>query len=254
MKTAVMLLAHGTPASREEMGEFLRRVMGRPPSPELVEQMHERYRIFGGSSPLLDITRRQAAALERVLGLPVLVGMKYSRPFIEEARRGWDRIIDVAMAPHRPEAYGATCGPWHTEPALIEVWARRIDGSAVLFTAHTVRVQEAEPYRTRVMETIRAILERVGPVEWDLAWQSRPVAPGQWLGPDVDTVLRRRRWRSVLVAPIGFVCDHAEVLYDIDHLHRRTAEELGMRYRRTPMPNDDPKLIEALATIVRRAL
>ncbi|MHC4607346.1 MAG: ferrochelatase, partial [Planctomycetota bacterium] len=109
-------------------------------------------------------------------------------------------------------------------------------------------------YRLQVRGTIDGILERVGKREWDLAWQSRPKTPGRWLGPDVDEVLASKKRKSVLVVPVGFVSDHAEVLYDIDQLCRGTAERLGVGFRRTEMLNDSPLLIEALEEVVRRVL
>ena len=268
MSTGVLLMAHGSPESLDQMEAYLNHVMTRhKPTPEFVKEMQERYETFGGRSPLLDITRRQASALQEKLGIPVHVGMRHWDPFIADvvAEMNYDRIIGLALAPHYGAAYHKTLqatgkefvriDDWHQEPKFLDAWAEKIDGPGpILFTAHSVPVRAAEPYRGQIRETVDGILERIPKVEWDLAWQSRSPGPGEWLEPNVDMVLRRKKWKSVLVVPVSFVTDHAEVLYDIDVLHRATADELGMSYRRTEMLNDSPLLIETLAEVVRRVL
>ena len=105
MKTGVLLMAHGSPDRLEDMGEYLRHVMKRrPPTPEFIAELTERYRKIGGRSPLLDITRAQAAALRDELRLPVYVGMRHSKPFIAEAVEqakadGMERLVGLPLAP-----------------------------------------------------------------------------------------------------------------------------------------------------------
>src|SRR2546422_2102752 len=106
MRSGVLLMAHGTPSSLDDMPEYLRLVRGgRPPSPELVAEMRHNYAAIGGRSPLTDITLAQAAALRAQLGAdyPVAVGMRNWRPFIKEAladlaAAGVDRVIGIPMA------------------------------------------------------------------------------------------------------------------------------------------------------------
>jgi ferrochelatase len=275
MSDAVLLLAHGSPDSPDQMAEFLRRIMRREPRPQLVAEMQERYRRVGGRSPLLEITRRQAAALQQAVGLPVHVGMLHWHPLIADVAREIraDRIVALPMAPHGGP-YGAEkylraldgfpvvpIRSWATDPRLVRAWVGRLDdatadGAVLLFTAHSVPV-ECGPYAAEVRATAEAIVELLGDVPWELAWQSRSPAPGAWLEPDVDTKLAElaaRDARRVVVAPIGFVCDHMEILYDLDVVHRATAERLGIEWRRVPMLNDAPMLIDALAGLVRAAL
>jgi ferrochelatase len=276
MKTAVLLMAHGTPDSLDEIEPYLRHVMTRrPPTPEFAAQVRERYRLIGGRSPLTDITQAQAAALSARLGVPAYVGMRHWKPWIGDAvaqaqRDGIERLVGVCAAPHYAAvsvgAYHAALqkavpsgmrtvlvASWHGEPALIEAWRARLRGAGtILYTAHSIPVEGSDPYPAQIRETIREI-----GLPGELAYQSRSPSPVPWLEPDVDTALSRLRDRGVLevrVAPIGFVSDHVEVLYDIDILHRATAERLGMAYSRTRMLNDDPRLIEALASAVTRAL
>src|SRR6266403_1525135 len=106
-RVGVLLMAHGTPSSLDEMPEYLRLVRGgRPPSDELVAEMTENYAAIGGRSPLTDITEAQAAALRDRLGpeIPVVVGMRNWRPFIKDAlaqlaAAGVTRVIGIPMAP-----------------------------------------------------------------------------------------------------------------------------------------------------------
>src|SRR6476619_7660331 len=107
MNSSVLLMAHGTPSSLDEMPEYLRLVRGgRPPSPELVEEMRANYAAIGGRSPLTDLTMAQADGLRARLGadVPVAVGMRNWRPFIKDAianldAAGADRIIGIPLAP-----------------------------------------------------------------------------------------------------------------------------------------------------------
>ena len=271
MTTGVLLLAHGTPNSPDEMEAYLRNVMKRhPPTPEFVQEMKDRYATFGGRSPLLDITISQARGLEDRIGLPVRVGMKHWKPYIRDSvESSWSRVIGLPMSPFQSgtsagylQALEEAAGPrlvaiqsWHNEARFLDAWAERIDTKdPLLFTAHAVPARGTETYQSQIREAIRGILDRVGRVESDFAWQSRPNAPGEWTEPDVETVLKQKSWKSVCVVPVGFVTEHAEVLYDIDHLHRKTADELGMEYRRTEMLNASATLIEALEAVVRRVL
>lgn len=263
-------MAHGSPDSVDEMGEYLRHILTRrPPTPEIIAEFQDRYRQIGGRSPLLEITRRQAQALEAKLGLPVYVGMRHWAPYIkdavEQARKdGVGRLVGLPLAPQYSRvsvgAYHAelekTGFPalhvrnWHLEPALLEYWRRQTKGKEfVLFTAHSIPCEGAEPYPTQLAEMVTAIA--AGPHAF--AYQSKSPSPIPWLGPEVPEVLQSLKGR-VSVAALGFICDHVEVLYDLDILHRKQAEALSLAWDRIPMPNDDPLLIEALASAVRKVL
>ena len=268
MKAAVLLMAHGTPDSIDEMEPYLRNVMKhRAPTPAFVAEIQSRYRQIGGRSPLTDITRRHAAKLSARLALPVYVGMRAWKPFIADAialatNDGIDRLVGLVAAPHYATisigAYRAAMKApmetrfvesWHREPALIDCWRRRLKpGLPVLYTAHSIPVDGAEPYPTQLRQTIEAI-----GVPGTFSYQSRSPSPIPWLEPDVDTVLAQLK-HDVQVAPIGFVSDHVEVLYDLDILHAATAKKLGIGYTRVPMPNDDDLLIEAMASACARSL
>lgn len=299
MKWGVLLMAHGSPDSVDQMEAYLNYVMKRrKPTPEFVKEMQDRYRLIGGRSPLLDITRSQASALEKKLdGVPVFVGMRHWQPFIHEVlpdivRRGTTHLVALSMAPHagritvgaylaelqsavQQHAPSVTTVPvknWNRQPHYVEAWKQNIltgleafdkkirPEVTVLFTAHSIPedvVAAGDEYPQQIRETKDAILKALPPVKHDFAWQSRSPGPGKWLEPDVDTKLRElhgKGVRNVLVAPIGFLCDHVEVLYDIDILYAATAKKLGLNYHRAPSLNTHPLFIEALTDVTRRTM
>lgn len=289
MSGGVLLAAHGTPESLDEMEEYLRLVRGgRPPSAELVEEMRHNYASIGGRSPLTDITNAQAAALRAELGdVPVFVGMRNWRPFIADAveraqRAGVDDLVVVPMAPqysslsvakyrHAVEAALPSgmnmrfVDSWHTDPGLLDAFAERVrealargPADTVVFTAHSLPVrviEEGDPYADQVKATAAGVAARAGLAEYEQAWQSAGRTPEPWLGPSLDErldALAGQGRAQVLVAPIGFVCDHTEILYDIDVQAQQVAQTRGLTLRRTESLNTLPAFIRALAEVVRR--
>jgi protoporphyrin/coproporphyrin ferrochelatase len=287
MTRGVLLLAHGTPDRLEDMPEYLSRVRGgRPPSPELVEEMRRNYAAIGGRSPLTDITRAQAAALSQALdGTPVYVGMRNWRPLIAETLRqaasdGMRELVALPMAPqystlsvakYRQETESA-CPPdvrlrfvesWHHHPGLLEAFAEKVRErepgrwDRVLFTAHSLPtrvVAQGDPYPDHVAATARGVAARADVESHGLAYQSAGRTPEPWLGPALEDALRSAAGegaRRVLVAPIGFVCDHTEILFDVDVQAAGAARSLGLELARTASLNTSPTFIRALADLVR---
>jgi ferrochelatase len=124
-----------------------------------------------------------------------------------------------------------------------------------VFSAHSLpeKALVDDPYVKEINETIQAILERTGPLDWHLAFQSRGGGVGAWLEPDVRKVLydlSQKGHHRVLMVPVGFVSDHMETLFDLDIEARMQAEALGMQYERAFSLNDSPRFIETLAQIV----
>lgn len=280
MKPGVLLMAHGSPDSPDQMGEYLRNIFKtRPVSDEMIEAFKKRYATFGGRSPLLDICRRQAAALEAILKIPVRVGMRHWHPTIADvAKTLGNPIVGLPLAPHysvwstkkylddlRASAVTnveiLTVERWHRQAKFLEAWADRIRAGlerhkpeAVVFTAHSIPSKDKEPYDSELRETIDGILPRLSKFRWAFAYQSASPGAKDWLGPDVDETVSKLGATRVMAAPIGFVCDHAEVLYDLDVLHRQNAEKIGVTLTRCESLNDHPLLIEALAAAVREVL
>jgi ferrochelatase len=256
---------------------------GRPVSDQAVEELAERYRRIGGRSPLDDVTEAQRAALQRELGAPVFVGMKHWRPRIAEAveaalAAGATRIVGLVLAPHYSrlsiggyrerleKALADRAGlvlveSWHDEPSFIDALAERVRGTDawVVFTAHSLPeriLDEGDPYRDQLLETARLVAERAGVERWSFAFQSASPTGEPWLGPDVLEELERLRAEGVskvLGAPVGFVSDHLEILWDLDVEARERAAELGLEWARTESLNDEPAFVHALAELVRKA-
>ena len=275
-RVGVLLMAHGTPSSLDEMPEYLTLVRsGRPPSDELVHEMRVNYGAFGGRSPLTDITEAQAAALRVRLGpeMPVAVGMRNWKPFIQEglaelAAAGVTRTIGIPMAPQfstlsvRKYIDAATAAlpagmqfeavaSFHTHPLLIEAFTERVRAAQpkpdelVIFTAHALPVRVIESgdrYADEVSATARAVAERAGIAMYDRAFQSAGRTPEPWIGPELSQVIDDRsvNTRQFLVVPIGFVCDHTEILFDIDVQAAQVAREFSTTLRRTESLNTSP--------------
>jgi len=294
--TAVLLLAHGSPDSVNDVPDFLLRVTGgRPLPPEAIKEVKHRYGLIG-RSPLTEITLAQGKLLQEKLGIPVYVGMRNWRPFISQTLRqmvtdGVGHAIVICLAPHNsrtsvglyrnslakctdPELSFDFVESWHDQPQLIQAFAEKLTSGRekangevgaslpVIFTAHSVpqrTILEGDPYETQALETAEQVaaaasLERS---EWRFAFQSQGVSGGAWLGPTVEATildLKRSGYSGVFIQPIGFLCDHIEVLYDIDILFKHFAEKEGMRLWRADSLNDSPLLTSALKELARSRL
>lgn len=161
---------------------------------------------------------------------------------------------------------------WHDHPLLIRAFADRLKAGhdracraagtkvPVVFTAHSVpqrTIAEGDPYEAQAKETAAMVAMETPSLsidDWRFAFQSQGMSGGTWLGPTVeDTILdlQRQGHRGVFIQPIGFLCDHVEVLYDVDIAFRQFAEKQGMQLWRAQSLNDSPLLIAALADVVR---
>ena len=161
---------------------------------------------------------------------------------------------------------------WHDHPGLIVAFQERAavaldkikrEAGArtrppVIFTAHSVperTIREGDPYEQQVLETAGLVAQALGldVPRWSLAFQSQGMTAEPWIGPTVESEIGR--WaaaghRHILVAPVGFVCDHVEILYDIDVVFRKYGEAAGVTISRPESLNDSPLFIEALAGLV----
>jgi ferrochelatase len=287
MKTAVVVMAYGSPGRLEDVPAYFADIRGgRPVRPEAVEELVERYRRVG-ISPLNRITEAQRAALEAELRLPVYAGMKHWEPRIAEAARratgdGVDHVVGLVLAPHysrmsvggyRERLEAALDGTarltmiesWHDHPPFLDLVADRVRAAGlgpethVVFTAHSLPkriLAEGDPYRDQLLETAGSVAGRLDlPGDrWSFAFQSASPTGEPWLGPDVlDHLddLHARGVREVLLAPIGFVADHLEILWDLDVEAREKAQALGVELKRIESMNDDPRFASALADLVR---
>ncbi len=160
---------------------------------------------------------------------------------------------------------------WHDHPLLIQAFCEQLDDVLdqpgdripVVFTAHSVPCRticadaagSGDPYGNQAKETAALVAREQGlhDDEWFFAFQSQGMSGGSWIGPTVETTLdalASAGHQRVLIQPIGFVCDHVEVLYDIDIAFKQHAEARGMKLSRAHSLNDSPTFISALAQIV----
>jgi protoporphyrin/coproporphyrin ferrochelatase len=285
VSAAVVLMAYGSPERLEDVPAYYADIRGgRPIKPENLEDLVHRYRALGieDESPLNAITEETRAALERELpDTPVFTGMKHWTPRIAEAAdravaSGAQTVVGLVLAPHFSElsiagyreqleaaladrAELVFVDSWHDEPGFVELLADRVHGTDahVVFTAHSLPARAAVVYAEQLLETSRLVAERAGLEDWTFSFQSESPTGEPWLGPDIlDQLeeLKARGVRKVLVCPIGFVADHLEIRWDLDHEAVKKARELGLELDRIEMPNADPRFIEVLAGLVRRVL
>jgi ferrochelatase len=292
-KQAVLLLAHGSPESVDDIPEFLSQITrGRPVPAEVIEEVKHRYGLIG-RSPLTELTMQQGRLLAGSLDLPVYVGMRNWKPLIADTIRtmkadGIERAIVICLAPQNSRTsvglYRAALNveggtpfavefvdSWHDHPLLIKAFADKFRGGwerackeasarmPVIFTAHSVphrTIAEGDPYESQTKETAMLVAREVSlaPGDWRFAFQSQGMSGGAWLGPTVESTilaLKEEGHRGVFVQPIGFLCDHVEVLYDIDIGFKEFAEKEGMRLWRAASLNDSLLLTAALADLTR---
>ena len=289
-RDTVVLLGFGGPASQQEIRPFLDRVLkGRPIPKARYEEVVGHYEHIGGKSPFNELTRRQADALQselqsRGLDLPVRVAYRHAAPFIADVAREFEqnatRSIAVILAAHQSEAsWGAYYGtipnaayvePFFEHPLFVQAHAQRIadalrslgkssfDDVALIFTAHSIPQAMADrgPYVQQLRRSAELIAKGAGAEKFIIAFQSRSGSPAdKWLEPDVDDVIETLPQSGVhdaVVTPIGFLCDHVEVLYDLDVDAAARAKEHGVRMARAPALNDHPLFIRMLADLIQQ--
>lgn len=227
--TAIILIALGGPRSLDEVGPFMAAFMGRPAPPPVVAAVVERYKLIGNKSPLPELVKAQAAALEAVLGKDYRAyeGFRYSQPSIQESidlaiKNGATNVIGLSMSPFATEV---TTGAyrngfetaqhssikkifipsWHDNEFFIKAWQERIsegmkrfsdeqqENAVVIFTSHSIPVRyiiAGDPYQKQIEETIKLVTEGLNLKNWHIAWQSKGArATEPWIEPDVESTL-----------------------------------------------------------------
>lgn len=296
-KSAVLLLAHGSPDSPADVPEFMKHITGGRPVPDAVlEEVKHRYGLIG-KSPLTEITQAQAEGLRQRLGMPVYLGMRNWHPFIADAVREMmnsevEQVLAICLAPQnsststglyrkalmaelKPEVAVNFVEAWHDHPTLVQAFAEKLEPvwrrargelqsqAPVIFTAHSVptrTIQAGDPYEQQAKETAQLVagkLPGLTPELWRFAFQSQGMSGGPWLGPTVESAIlefKKQGHKGVVIAPVGFVCDHVEVLYDVDVAFRQFAAEQGMQLWRPDSLNASPTFIAALASLAASRL
>ena len=202
-------------------------------------------------------------------------GVKRALGFILSSHRteaSWERYQKNLADARAQIGAGAPgidyCGGWHDHPLFIQTWVEllqtafadaaveRSDSTPLIFTAHSLPAAMAarSAYVQQLHTSARMIADKLSHRNWTLAYQSRSGKPGDpWLEPDVNETIRQLAAagaRDVVVAPIGFVCDHVEVLYDLDIEARKSATDLHVNLVRASCPNDHPKFIQMMADVI----
>ena len=220
---------------------------------------------FRNVSPFFTETLKQMADEGAKRGLGFILSS-------HKTEASWDRyqknISDAKaeLAPNAPEIN--YCDGWHDHPLFIQTWAELIKASfarisaatrqttPLIFTAHSLPVPMAaqSPYVEQLETTARLIVAKLGHERWSLVYQSRSGKPTDpWLEPDIGQAVRglaAQGVSEVVVAPIGFVCDHVEVLYDLDIEAKKLAANLGVNFIRANCPNDHPTFIRMIADLI----
>jgi len=273
----------GRPIPRERYEEVVHHyeaIGGRSPFNEITERqaaaLRERLAREDVNLPVVLGMRNTAPWLEDALRELLRNGVRRALGFVLAAHRceaSWDRYLrNVEEARQRigPAAPVVDyLGEWHAHPLFIEAAADRVadalarlepparNRAQLIFTAHSIpaAMAAASPYVEQLRESARLITERLGRREWTLAFQSRSGGPRDpWLEPDVTDVLRGIRGQPAVIAPIGFICDHVEVLYDLDVEAARVARETDVTMVRAATVGEHPRFIEMIAALIRERL
>ena len=300
----MLVVAFGGPQGPDDIRPFLANVLrGRRVAPERIEEVAHHYELFGGVSPLTELTLRQAEGLRQELAsrgvtLPVYVGMRNWQPYVRDtlermSNDGVRRAIAFVAAAHRsysgclqykeniaeaqvalaerrlPPVQVTYVTDWHLHEGFIAANAAHVrealerlppaarTGAEIVFTAHSIPVSMAEryPYERQVRETAAAVMRLLSRAEDPLvAFQSRSGRPEDpWLGPDVCDYLKDAKTRGVpgvVLCPIGFLCDHVEVLYDLDVEAAQVCRDIGLPMTRAAAVNDHPAFLDSMADAV----
>ena len=274
----------GRDPGAELVAEFRRRyalIGGSPLIPITSEQAAALEMLLSGQAVVRAAMRFSAPSVLDSLrelahaGVSEVVGIVMSPQFSALLMGGYRVALDDARTELGDAAPNVrVAGAWHTELAFVEALAQRVleglarfppsarAGIPVLLTAHSVprTIAEREPeYVAQLRETAAAIADgaRLSEDRWTFCWQSAGHSPGEWMKPDFSDLMPRLAAEghgSVLVAPVQFLADHLEILYDVDVGAREQAEAAGLRFARVEALNLEPRLIEALAHVAWREM
>lgn len=281
---AGVLRGHPVPPKRiEEVIHHYEAVGGHSPLNEITfrqaSSLEKMLKDRGLPLPVYVGLRHSRPYLREALDRMTADGVKRAQGFIlspHQTEASWERY-QKNVAEARSELGNCApdidyCPGWHAHPLFIQALVEQIQPALekvtgdkgqktpMIFTAHSVpRAMAAlSPYVAQIQETARLVTERLGHRRWSVAYQSRSGKPNEpWLEPDIGEVLRTLAAEGeaeVVVAPIGFVSDHVEVLYDLDIEARRIAEELGMRLFRASSLNDHPTFIRMMAEVIEESV
>jgi len=284
---ALVVVSFGGPEKHEDVIPFLENVLrGRNVPRERLLEVAEHYYHFDGRSPINDQNRGLVRELRDALDVPVYWGNRNWHPLLADTVRQMRDDGVRRAAAFATSAFGSYSGcrqyredieralaevgdhvltidklpPFSDHPRFIEAMTDRVKDAIaqlphgrLVFTAHSVPVSMAEssPYVAQLERACSRVAAGVGRDEWRLVYQSRSGAPGQpWLEPDICDYLRANPVDTI-IAPIGFLSDHMEVLYDLDTEARAVCDELGVRMARARTVETHPAMIRMIAEMMK---
>ena len=210
-----------------------------------------------------------AETMDRIAadGIEELVGLPLAPHYSMLSIAGYEKLVRQALDRLSEPPPTRFIQSWHASPGFVDLIARRIGEALreidaepaeveVVFSAHSLPariVNSGDPYPDELMQSAAAVARAAGVQSWRFAYQSAGKTPTPWLGPDIleaIEVIASEGRTQILSVPFGFVCDHLEILYDIDIEAMAKAAELGVKLARIEMPNDDPAFVEVLHDLV----
>ncbi|HLF88317.1 MAG TPA: ferrochelatase [Anaerolineales bacterium] len=270
------------PAVLEEITNNYRQIGGKSPLLELTRQQMEAisshfdpalFRFYIGMrhwSPWIEETVRDMIEDGITRAVSVVMAPHYSKLSIAK----YQEKIAAGLEMYRGQITFAHVENYHTAPGLIQALANRVfegvnrwpeaerEGVHVMFSAHSLPeriLKMGDPYDAQVRETACLVAEqaRLPTERWSWSYQSAGRSPEPWLGPQIQDHLVELAGcgiKNVVSIPVGFVCDHVEIMYDIDILAQEVARKYGMRLERPPALNTDPLFIEAVVEAINLQL
>jgi ferrochelatase len=286
MYDALLLVSFGGPERREDVIPFLENVLrGRNVPPERMLQVAQHYYEFDGRTPINDQNRALIAALKREFAergphLPIYWGNRNWHPLLPDTLR--QMAADGVARPLAfvTSAFSSYSGcrqyrenieaagdlqvdklrVFYNHPGFIEAMVdccraalATLPDAHLIFTAHSIPLSMARTsrYEEQLRESCRLIASHLGCANWRLVYQSRSGPPTQpWLEPDIGDYLKQLDAKEVVIAPIGFLSDHMEVIYDLDTEARRLCESLGIRMERAATVGVHPKFVSMIRDLV----
>jgi ferrochelatase len=287
---ALLLVSFGGPERHEDVIPFLENVLrGRNIPRERLLQVAEHYYHFDGKTPINDQNRALIAALERELAergprLPVYWGNRNWHPLLSDTVRKMEAdgvkralaFVTSAFSSYSGcrqyrENIQAALGTsplqidklrvFYNHPGFVEAMVDRCrealkdrPEARLVFTGHSIPVSFANTsrYADQLQEACRLVADQLGRPDWRLVYQSRSGSPMQpWLGPDIGEYLKEiGAGADVVIAPIGFLSDHMEVVYDLDTEARQICEQRGIRMKRAATVGIHPRFVSMIRDLI----
>jgi ferrochelatase len=289
-KKGFIVLAYGGPRSLNEVSVFLKRIFGSEPPPHILELNLKKYEKIGGKSPVCSDVENFAEKLSmRLSDMYVRYGFRFSEPtteaviesafqdgirefylfplmpfYSEWSFRGYfEPVMKVARQPRMMTARFLAAVNYSVEPEFLEIWKKLIQKELdsfkpdyVIFTAHSLPLDDRAAktvYKAQLEAFSQTVSKELSIPRYRIAFQSRGRRGGEWLSPNINEVLDSLKdGTRVLVAPVCFIQENLETLYDLDIEAREHAMKRGIEFRRTTTPIYSPEFLDFAANLISR--